>query len=259
MNSFLLKIEKLISQGEIREAIEELIKSNTQGYNSQLLGLSAQLYRVKAKELNNTIGMSEFYIEMNKITYSLLAIVQKLKSQDGSVKSEESTVKDNQGNIYKTVELAGRTWLGENLKCYVPESFIYDENPKNLEKNGRLYNWRGAIEASQCLDGNWKLPTLEEWKILAHSFGGIGYNSKGRMAYQALIKGGKSKFEAIPSGKKYYRRKNYDYKGIHCFYWSGTSKNRKDSRYIYFDGISKTINTLCESNQLALSVRCIKQ
>jgi uncharacterized protein (TIGR02145 family) len=131
---------------------------------------------------------------------------------------QKGTFKDTRdGKTYKTVKIGKQTWMAENLnyaaegsKCGGTGNLqtkvhdgsgggytsypLLDENTKNCDKYGRLYNWSGAMAFdSNCLsdlaqlqicysqvlekhtdicpDG-WHVPSNEEWNVLVNFAGG---------------------------------------------------------------------------------------
>ena len=55
-----------------------------------------------------------------------------------------------------------------------PALSVADEGSvdSNCEEYGRLYTWEAAKRACESLGKGWRLPTDEEWKVLANSVGG---------------------------------------------------------------------------------------
>jgi uncharacterized protein (TIGR02145 family) len=83
----------------------------------------------------------------------------------GTAMAQTGTLTDTRdGQKYKTVKMPdGKTWMGENLRFNIGDSWCYGDKAENCEKYGRLYDWEMAKMA--CPKG-WHLPSNEEWKKL---------------------------------------------------------------------------------------------
>ena len=126
-----------------------------------------------------------------------------------------SFIDERDGSKYLTVELAGRTWMAENL-AYIPHVsrcrdqggiWVYDyrgtdtdaaKATSNYRRYGCLYDYNTA--QSVCPSG-WRLPTRDDCKALLASTGGTEYNTR-HLAYYRLAEGGACKFNALLGGNR---------------------------------------------------------
>jgi uncharacterized protein (TIGR02145 family) len=72
------------------------------------------------------------------------------------------------GRGYPTVEIAGATWMAENLAFAAEGSFCFDDRDAECAARGRLYPWEIAKRA--CPPG-WHLSTEAEWRALERYLG----------------------------------------------------------------------------------------
>lgn len=160
------------------------------------------------------------------------------------------------GQVYKTIELNGRTWMAQNLNYDVGEGcWVYDNDPKNGEKYGRLYTWKAAQKA--CPPG-WRLPTDDEWRAMAKVFGGCDddANDGGKAANDALIEGGSSGFSARLGGYRLFDG-DFGLLGSWGEYWSATERGSDRAWYYTFVGGGKLRRSLLGKSN-GFSCRCLQ-
>ncbi|MDR1829665.1 MAG: fibrobacter succinogenes major paralogous domain-containing protein [Candidatus Fibromonas sp.] len=110
------------------------------------------------------------------------------------------------GKVYKTVKIGKQVWFAENLNFDCKGSKCYNDDPKNAEKYGRLYNWETAC-CEACPDG-WHLPNMAEWETLVDFAGGediAGQKLKAKSGWDHKGNGtDEFGFSALPGGYGYY-------------------------------------------------------
>jgi uncharacterized protein (TIGR02145 family) len=112
-----------------------------------------------------------------------------------NIKTNFDTVKDFDGNIYKTVKIGSQIWLAENLKVThynngdpIPSKLsdpvwskladqktgacsVYNDNPENLKIYGNLYNWYAVNDDRGICPEGFHIPTDKEWMELESYLG----------------------------------------------------------------------------------------
>ena len=154
----------------------------------------------------------------------------------------------------------GRTWTTKNVAVESVASYCYDDADLNCRRYGRLYTWASAAQACRALGAGWRLPTDDEWRRLAQAYGGAS-GDDGRLgpaAYEALLVGGKSGFDAAlgggRSGEGEYARGD-----AHGFYWTATERGPGTAIFYNFGKGSRGLYRQLEGEKVrAFAVRCIR-
>jgi uncharacterized protein (TIGR02145 family) len=124
---------------------------------------------------------------------------------------DPTTVRDIDGNVYKTVIIGTQTWMAENLKttryndgtiipsytvdslwrelstggcCYYDNDLTY---LKNIDKFGLLYNWF-AVNTGKLAPQGWHVPTDTEWTTMENYLIANGYNYDGTTTGNKIAK-----------------------------------------------------------------------
>ncbi len=171
------------------------------------------------------------------------------KKTTAPVKKDANTFTDKRdGQVYKTVNVAGQTWMEQNLNFKTDKSKCYYDETSNCNELGMLYTWGDASTA--CPDG-WHLPNDAEWSHLINNYGGI------MEAGKHLKKGGDSGFNVLLAG--YHDKAGFfGKKDESSYHWSSTEQN---PIYASFKGIyhgGDNVGPYTYTKADGFSVRCIK-
>ena len=155
----------------------------------------------------------------------------------------------------------GKRWTTRNLDVNVAPSYCYDDADLNCQKYGRLYTWESAPRACQALGSRWRLPTDDDLRKLAKSYGGVSADSadKGKAAYQSLLAGGRSGFRAVLGGGR-SEKGEYGRVEAHGFYWTASESSPANIGWSYnFGKGGQALHRQDGTEKLrALSVRCLR-
>ena len=172
------------------------------------------------------------------------------------------TLKDVDGNEYKTVKIGNQVWMAENLKVTrtpdgkLLKSYFYKDDPEKYGKYGRLYTWETAMNGSKeentqgiAPDG-WHIPSDTDWQKL------YDYLEKNNISGRELLKGGKTGFNALLEGGADFRG-NYLYMGRYSMFWSSTEVNEQRANHHGVDANGK-IDIFAAMKGARIAVRCVK-
>jgi uncharacterized protein (TIGR02145 family)/uncharacterized repeat protein (TIGR02543 family) len=167
------------------------------------------------------------------------------------------TVKDIDGNEYKTIRIGNQTWTVENLKTthynegtpihyetdpaqwqsdkYIPQYCWYNNDATNKATYGALYNWY-AVNIGKLAPAGWHVPDTTDWKTLGTTLGG-DVNAGGKLkepelthwTYPNTGATNESHFTALPGGSNYYG--TFGEIGISGFWWSASAAEPLSSFY----------------------------
>jgi uncharacterized protein (TIGR02145 family) len=196
-----------------------------------------------------------------------------------------ATIKDINGNTYKTVLIGTQVWMAENLKTNkyndgtaiplvtddkswktltTPAYCWFDNDTiSNKYRYGALYNWYAVSTNKLCPKG-WHVPADKEWTTLTTYLGGesvAGGNLKEtdttHWESPNVLATNESGFTALPSG---YRNLVglFNYIGKYGYWWSSTECNVSYgwARIILYNGGS--VDRVFTFKQDGWSVRCLK-
>jgi uncharacterized protein (TIGR02145 family) len=203
---------------------------------------------------------------------------------EGKLKTTGS-VTDEDGNIYKTVQIGDQWWMAENLatttyKDGTPIANVIDpiewgslttaaycwygnDETSYKETYGALYNWYAVETGKLCPDG-WHVPSDEEWYMLVYEAGGPSV-SGGKLKEQGYVHwlnpniGATDDFgfTGLPAGTRSHSEASFG--GISTSTWFWTSDPWGDSGIYHGLHSDRAIDDRgYHYKNSAYSVRCVK-
>jgi uncharacterized protein (TIGR02145 family) len=177
---------------------------------------------------------------------------------------EPATVKDIDGNVYKTIKIGSQVWMAENLRVtryrngdpipfvnntstwggLTSGAYCYPNNDHaNVEEYGILYNGYAVSDSRNIAPAGWHIPADSEWQQLIDFLG--------EEAYQKFQQG--DGFSAKRAGSHYAYDADYGGYlgfGIWANWWTATG-----AKYSLLH-TSVSIHTYYKNS--GYSVRCVK-
>lgn len=201
--------------------IESYISSNSNGkFLNQATQIIDNYYWNRILKNNDTNCLEDYLIHCPLGTHRAMVqnrLIEKKRSEivkdSNSVEVENfikkhpdydkinaaETLKDADGNEYKTVKIGNQEWMAENLRTttyndgtpipYIRSSSewsklktgaycYYDNSESNISTCGMLYNWY-AVSSGKLSPAGWRVPTNDDWTIMVNYLSVNGYNYDG--------------------------------------------------------------------------------
>jgi len=140
----------------------------------------------------------------------------------GSYAQEKFTDKRD-GNVYRTIKIAGVIWMADNLK-FKPKTgaFFFDNDSNNIPVYGVLYEWETA---KNICPAGWHLPSGKEFQNIANH---LDQKENG------------SKVESDPTSFGIQLGGMQDYEGTFSemdesgYYWTSTEYDKTNAEYFSY-------------------------
>ncbi len=196
----------------------------------------------------------------------------------------QTAVKDADGNTYMAIVIGKQTWMAENLKATrlndgtpiklvtdekawaalnSPGCCYYDNDPKNKEVYGVLYNWFTVDTKKLCPKG-WHVPSDDDWKVLTDKLGdltkaGDKLKEAGTSHWKNYFSQATNEYDftALPAGMRYNSGFFPDFGNDYAVWWSST---RTNNTLAWNRGLHNSTSRLfrgCDEIRSGFSVRCI--
>lgn len=203
---------------------------------------------------------------------------------------EYGTLTDQDGNIYKTIQIGDQEWMAENLRTatyvngdpipnvtdeeewsdIIPSStgawVHFDNDSQHESPYGKLYNWYCVVDARNLCPSGWHVPSDPEWTALLDHLGGAGSVAGKKMKSTGTQywtnpytdATNESGFSGLPGGFRLVSG-SFLFMGSDALWWSSTQNIGNVAWACYLDyeigaEAGKSIATMAKG----LSVRCLK-
>jgi len=183
--------------------------------------------------------------------------------------ADEGSLKDIDGNSYRTITIGDQVWMAENLRVTrfrdgrpVPEvaparewsktgtgaRCNYENDDGSVSIYGRLYNWYAVADPSGLAPEGWHVAMDVDWRILINALGGD-------------LEAGKqltgSGFRALFGGYRNIRGEYFS-SGSYGFFWTATEENQNESWSWFIQSDWQGITRMENHKLYGFSVRCVK-
>jgi uncharacterized protein (TIGR02145 family) len=204
--------------------------------------------------------------------------------------AQTGTVKDIDGNVYKTVKIGKQEWMMENLKvthyrngdeipnvmsdtvwsklttgayCNYNNINKYNDFRHTVNTYGRLYNWYAVHDSRNIAPQGWHVPTDSEWTILVNYIGGQAAGARlketGSVHWsQNMGATNESGFTALPGGRRIRKNGEFECLSSHGYWWSFTEESALQAYSLDMCSIFDIIYKFYNRKGDGLSVRCLK-
>jgi uncharacterized protein (TIGR02145 family) len=195
------------------------------------------------------------------------------------------TVKDIDGNVYKTITIGKQLWMSENLKTtkyrngeeigttgtvsqdirmtVLPKfQWGYNGKESNSDIYGRLYTWYAATDNRGVCPLGWHVPTDTEWSTLITFLGGeiLAYGKLKESDEIHWLKydtgTNETGFTALPGGLR-NSRGPFDDLGISGYWWSSSEGGTFEAWCQVMNNTPGSLNRNLFLKRNGLSIRCI--
>jgi uncharacterized protein (TIGR02145 family) len=223
--------------------------------------------------------MQEINKQLKRIHYFLISLIVIL------LPGCDSTMKDIEGNRYKTVTIGTQVWMAENLRTTrlndgteIPQvddnntwtklttpacSWYFNDQEEYKNTFGALYNWYAVSSDKLCPSG-WHVATEEDWNVLIINQDGL-MKAGGRLKAKGTVNWkipntdatNETGFTALPGGYRSFEGA-FNYLGVSGYWWTSTPYNETSIVFWSLRFRSGAIYKYRGEKVCGFSVRCIK-
>jgi uncharacterized protein (TIGR02145 family) len=205
----------------------------------------------------------------------------------GLTRIQGQTIRDIDGNVYKTVIIGKQVWMAENLKTtkyhngdtirtttpvtldITGESmpkyhWAYAGEERNVDTYGRLYTWYAATDDRNVCPTGWHVPSDNDWSMLTsylagESVAGGKLKETGVTHWKSPNTGAtnQSGFTALPGGYRYGNGTFFDIGGTGNW-WSSTEMSANNAWCYTIYNYHTSVYKHTGRKTTDLAVRCVE-
>lgn len=224
-------------------------------------------------------------------SFTIMSCVNEYEFQKPISIFETSTVKDKQGNSYKTIKIGNQWWMQEDLnstefaegklilKVTEPSVWVNTTVPAYMVgANGNLYNYAAVEKAEDIVPDGWHVATDDDFKKLEMELGMSvdevnknlwrGQNiatklkedyQKGAWNYHKDVWGDNgSGFTALPCGCILFDGRPCEPNNLSQGYWWTSTTTDNEVWFRYLDYKSNQVFRYVASKNYGMAIRCVK-
>jgi uncharacterized protein (TIGR02145 family) len=209
-----------------------------------------------------------------------------------------SILRDYDGNRYHTITVANQIWTVENLRTthYADGTAIplitdntlwqadttgamcwYDNNKRNKERYGALYNWYAVDNAAGLpyftrdgvQEATWHIPTAAEYDTLIAAIGATDVNAGGLLKEVGLVSWNYALatdtygFRAVGAGNRFEDSHDLEVNGfandkIYLDAWTADELNATEANSLYIMSLTTNFTDYSYNKNAGMSVRCVR-
>ena len=233
----------------------------------------------------------------NMMIFFFFTMIFVIGCSDNSTNNPNNTVTDTvftdarDGKKYGIVKINSQVWMSENLNASTyrngdpiryartPEEWLdaaekkegawcyYDNDPKNGEVYGKLYNWYAVNDSRGLAPKGYHIPSNAEWTILTDMLGGeeiAGRKMKSTTGWTGSGNGDNSSGFNGLSGGYCYSNGGFYIVSEDGYFWSSSENNTGSAwyRHLYCDGSRVGAYYASDGSYVSegagMSIRCLR-
>ena len=236
--------------------------------------------------VENALGMGKWQVQENE--YKIMEPCNGDSDFPKKYKKQNSELNETEPKItvdYPEIKILQHTWMAKNLNVSsfrngdpIPEAKSEEEwkrlgdsglpawchfenDPKNDEIHGKLYNWYAVKDRRGLAPNGWNIPSYSDWRVLLNNLGGeegVGLKLKSKTGWNNNGNGNnESGLNFKPSGVR-IENGDFGFKGAITMFWLYNEIDKDIARVRAISDENNDFIELQKFKQYGVSVRCMK-